>query len=1498
MVALAQVTITQNDMPHAGDELFRTRAVPNPLLNYTNTGAGITWNFTNLIALDQDARSYQSVASTNVVYALVYADIFFNGNRANHATEGVDIPFYEQLPIENPYTFYFRSNSVYRKVGYGAEVAGIPVPITMDQQDVIYQLPLNFGNTSTSTSAYDIAVPTLAYYGYRQVRNNVVDGWGVVNTPAGSFNALRVKTTLAGRDTIQVDQFSLGFAIERPLITEYKWLSPGRRVPVLQINTATILGAEVITEVFFYDVERTINVVQPLANNFCPGQQVQVNYTRNGVFNAGGILIQGNVFRAQLSDANGSFANPVNIGSVTSTQSGVINATIPANTPPGNGYRVRVISTNPAFTGADNGFNITIGTPPLAAVSAAGPPTFCEGGSVVLNASTNPAFSYQWQLAGAAIAGATGASLEASSSGSYRVVVTTACGTATSTPVNVLVNPLPEHALVPPQGLFTCAGEAVTFGSTDLVGQAGLDYQWLLNGVAIPGADAATYTTAVAGAYALQTTNPSTGCSFTTTAEDLVVEEVPAPFVVANGPTTFCNGGSVQLEATGVDGALYQWFLQGNGQGSAGAGILTAAEAGVYTATAQSAAGCVSLPSNEVLVTVDALPAIPEVVAQGATTFCEGGEVELEAVGDAGVSWAWAVDGDLITGAVGANLLVSNSGTYTVVATNAAGCEAATPNGVTVVVDALPAAPVLQTAGPTTVCEGASVELTAIAEDGVSFSWELDGAALPGAGSNTFTATVTGSYRVSVTNAAGCIASAAEAVTVTVDPVPSTPVVNATGSTTFCAGASVVLEVAADPGVDLQWTVGGQSIPGADGPLLQVSTSGQYGVVATNQFGCSSLAQQSVDVVVNPLPAVPNLLAADLSTFCAGSSVTLVAVGQPGIAFAWYRDGQPINGASTGQFLASEAGSYTVAAVSQEGCLSAFSNAITVEVLPLPAAPVAVAEGPTSFCAGSSVALNVSGEPGSAFSWTLNGVPIQGAGGAGYLANATGTYAAVAINGFGCVSQPSNSIVVNVVPLPAVPTITALDPVSFCAGGSAVLVATSEPGVSYQWSLNGATISGANAAQYQAVASGAYSATAIGPSGCVSAASWPTVITVWPLPSEPVLTASGPTSFCSGGSVLLTTTVDPGLAIQWSVDGNAIDGATGGELLVTTSGAYAVTVEDGNGCNATSGIAMVFANPNPEPVSLVALGTAEICAGGSVVLSAGIAPGISYLWYLNDEPIAGATTPTYVATEAGVYTVVAVSADGCAAAASEAVEVTVDPLPAPPQITLTESPVFCQGASTTLVAVADAGLTYQWTAGGQPIPGATGPQWTVSEQGDYGLVVTNAAGCSSAAVNNVQVTVNDLPPTPVIGQEFDVLVASGTGSFQWSFNGSPIPGATQQDLTATANGVYTVTVTNSQGCSSTSQPFTVSNVGVEERGSTHLRIYPNPSAGQFILDGMMGSTEPVVIEVYDATGRLVHTTLTMDALHIVDLSEATSGSYVLHVVQGVQRSMHRVVIAR
>ncbi len=91
-----------------------------------------------------------------------------------------------------------------------------------------------------------------------------------------------------------------------------------------------------------------------LSYTFCAGSSLSVPYTKQGIF------MPGNTFTAQLSDSLGSFASPVNIGSIASLNNGSIAATIPNNTPSGSNYKIRVVSNLPVTNGSVLDSNITI----------------------------------------------------------------------------------------------------------------------------------------------------------------------------------------------------------------------------------------------------------------------------------------------------------------------------------------------------------------------------------------------------------------------------------------------------------------------------------------------------------------------------------------------------------------------------------------------------------------------------------------------------------------------------------------------------------------------------------------------------------------------------------------------------------------------------------------------------------------------------------------------------------------------------------------------------------------------------------------------------------------------------------------------------------------------------------------------------------------------------------------------------------------------------------
>ena len=169
---------------------------------------------------------------------------------------------------------------------------------------------------------------------------------------------------------------------------------------------------------------------------------VNVPYTATGIYQPG------NQFIAQLSDANGSFSNPVVIGSVNSSgnnPSGTINASIPANTPPGTGYRIRVMATNPTVTGAANTADITLSNLDFTLARfqyGSGRHISCPeaaDGSITLTVNQGtPPYAFQWNGPGGYQSNAQ--NISGLAAGTYSVTVTDANG-CTATQSTSLIGP-------------------------------------------------------------------------------------------------------------------------------------------------------------------------------------------------------------------------------------------------------------------------------------------------------------------------------------------------------------------------------------------------------------------------------------------------------------------------------------------------------------------------------------------------------------------------------------------------------------------------------------------------------------------------------------------------------------------------------------------------------------------------------------------------------------------------------------------------------------------------------------------------------------------------------------------------------------------------------------------------------------------------------------------------------------------------------------------------
>ena len=177
-------------------------------------------------------------------------------------------------------------------------------------------------------------------------------------------------------------------------------------------------------------------------NNFSAGTIAPTTYCQNALINVpytiGSVFNGGNIFTAQLSDLTGDFTNPINIGSLSSLAGGTINATIPLNTPAGNGYRIRVTSSNPALVSGNNGVNLSITETPL--VSIGGCNQLFTGNSqlTAIITSVGPITNYQWILNGSTNVGINSSGYNTGVAGSYTVTATNASGCSSISPAFIL----------------------------------------------------------------------------------------------------------------------------------------------------------------------------------------------------------------------------------------------------------------------------------------------------------------------------------------------------------------------------------------------------------------------------------------------------------------------------------------------------------------------------------------------------------------------------------------------------------------------------------------------------------------------------------------------------------------------------------------------------------------------------------------------------------------------------------------------------------------------------------------------------------------------------------------------------------------------------------------------------------------------------------------------------------------------------------------------------
>jgi hypothetical protein len=259
LTSSAQSSYTSSNYAAVGDTFYMTN-VNDFTLDFETTGANINWNFGALTGFSQDKIMFRNPSSTGFNF-LTFPYIYIPGNTNLSSTNGNSNTVTsggQTYGISDQNDYFKKSTASLKQVAtsYKFNLNGLLLPITsqFDAQDTVYTFPFTMGTTNNSLSSYTTSIPSVLYQNTALDRTNLVDGWGTLITPYGTFtNALRINTTLVQNDTISV----AGTGLPRTIRTsrELKWFDASKKYPLLIVTQDSVGTNWVTSNVQFLDVQ-------------------------------------------------------------------------------------------------------------------------------------------------------------------------------------------------------------------------------------------------------------------------------------------------------------------------------------------------------------------------------------------------------------------------------------------------------------------------------------------------------------------------------------------------------------------------------------------------------------------------------------------------------------------------------------------------------------------------------------------------------------------------------------------------------------------------------------------------------------------------------------------------------------------------------------------------------------------------------------------------------------------------------------------------------------------------------------------------------------------------------------------------------------------------------------------------------------------------------------------------------------------------------------------
>ena len=781
----------------------------------------------------------------------------------------------------------------------------------------------------------------------------------------------------------------------------------------------------------------------------------------------------------------------------SSTANNFVSPTVNSN------YIVTVADANGCFN--YDTVSVVVNNLPIA--NAGLDTSVCIGNSIVLTAAGGASnFDYSWSSNQNFYSIAVSPNVDTR----YFVTVTDGNGCKGNDSVFVVVNSLPTANA----GIDT----TICFGDTaNLSGSGGVTYSWSNN--------ASTQNTLITPTQTNNyyvTVTDGNGC---TDKDTVLVSVNQLPNVVASADTFTCWGAPVQISATGTNSLIWE-----NGDTNSSRLVSPLVNTTFYV-VGTDGNGCSN--NDSVFVMVNSLPTASISVD---TSICIGDSATLRASG--GDYYFWN------NGGQSSEIKVSptTNASFIVTVANLSGCYDS--DTVSVTVNQLPIA---NAGSDTSICFGSAINLNA--NGGSSFTWSNGSQS----SINSVSPTSTQTFNVTVTDNNFC--SSVDSITVSVWGLPS---IDAGIDQTVCEKSQVTLSAVGYG--DFVWSNGDSS---STSIFIALDTN-NYVVSLTDSNGCKNY--DTTQVFTLPLP---NANAGNDTSICLGETAQLSANG--GQFYVWNNGGQT----ATINVTPAQTSSFIVTVVDQNSCFSV--DTTVVNIWQLPNANAGIND---TICVGDQTSLTATG--GVSYLWNT------GAQTASIFASPVvdSTYLVTVTDINGCQNFDSTMVFVNTLPMG-----DAGNNQTLCFGDTAYLNATG--GINYQWSnnLNGASIN------FIPTATSKLFVTVTNSNKCSMVDS--VEITLNALPNA---NAGKDTSLCWGASTFLMAT--GGVNYIWS---NGPQTASN-FISPTVATTYIVTVTDANNCVNTDTINVGVNNLPTATVS----NNKTICQNDSVELVA--TGGLYYYW--------------------------------------------------------------------------------------------------------------------------------------------------------------------------------------------------------------------------------------------------------------------------------------------